>query len=105
MYMFKYILKRLGLLIMTFLIIEVICFVLIKLLPIVVDVQMGKDKEILEEQFRARGYYDPIPVQFFNYIKRIITEGDFGISYNMPDIIKKLNWNRIIISSSSKLFF
>lgn len=85
MYMFKYILKRLGLLIMTFLIIEVICFVLIKLLPIVVDVQMGKDKEILEEQFRARGYYDPIPVQFFNYIKRIITEGDFGISYNMPD--------------------
>ena len=74
MYMFKYILKRLGLLIMTFLIIEVICFVLIKLLPIVVDVQMGKDKEILEEQFRARGYYDPIPVQFFNYIKRIITE-------------------------------
>lgn len=85
MYMFKYIMKRLGLMIMTFLIIEIICFVLIKLLPIVIDVQIGKDADILKAQFEARGYYDPIPVQFFNYIKRIITEGDFGISYNMPD--------------------
>ena len=85
MYMFKYIMKRLGLMVMTFLIIEIICFVLIKLLPIVIDVQIGKDADILKAQFEARGYYDPIPVQFFNYIKRIITEGDFGISYNMPD--------------------
>ena len=52
-------------------IIIVICFVLIKLLPINIDVQLGKDREIIEAQLRARGYFDPIPVQLFNYIKRI----------------------------------
>ena len=48
MYMFKYIMKRLGLLVMTFLIIEIICFVLIKALPIVIDVGIGKDREIAQ---------------------------------------------------------
>ena len=43
MYMFKYVLKRLGLMLMTFCIIMLMCFVLIKLLPIVVTVQIGQD--------------------------------------------------------------
>lgn len=69
---------------MTFVIIEVICFVLIKSLPIVIDIQLGKDTEILKNQLIARGYYDPIPVQFVNYIKRIFLYGDFGICVNLP---------------------
>ncbi len=69
---------------MTFLIIEVICFILIKSLPIVIDIQLGKDREILEAQLRARGYFDPIPVQLVNYIVRIFTKGDFGICVNLP---------------------
>lgn len=93
MYMFKYILKRLGLLIMTFLIIEVICFVLIKLLPIVIVPNIGQDKKIIEAQFEARGYYDPIPVQFFNYIRRIIVDGDFGMCYNMADYRFRPVWD------------
>ena len=40
MYMFKYVLKRLGLMLMTFCIIMLMCFTLIKLLPIVVTVQI-----------------------------------------------------------------
>ena len=93
MYMLKYILKRLGLAIMTFLIIEIICFVLIKLLPIVIDLPIGKDRELLEAQLEARGYYDPIPVQFFNYIKRIILYGDFGVSFNLPEYRYKPVWD------------
>ena len=89
MYMFKYIMKRLGLLIMTFVIIEIICFVLIKSLPIVIDVQLGKDRELIEYTLKSRGYYDPIPVQFFNYIKNIFTKGDFGICYNLPEYRNK----------------
>ena len=89
MYMFKYIMKRLGLLVLTFLIIEIICFVLIKSLPIVINVQIGQDREIIEAQIRARGYYDPIPVQFVNYIKNILTKGDFGICVNLPDYRNK----------------
>ena len=93
MYMFKYILKRLGLLLMTFLIIIVICFVLIKMLPIHIDVQIGKDREILEAQYAARGYYDPILVQLFNYVKRIFTEGDFGICVNLPGYANDPVWD------------
>ena len=85
MYMFKYIMKRVGLLLMTFVIIEVICFVLIKALPIVIDVQIGKDRELIEAQLRARGYFDPIPIQFWRYIVRIFTKGDFGICVNLSE--------------------
>lgn len=84
MYMFKYIMKRIGLMLMTFLIIMIMCFVLIKLLPIVVNVSIGQDADIIKAQIEARGYYDPIPVQFVNYIKRIF-QGDFGIGVNMPE--------------------
>lgn len=84
MYMFKYIMKRLGLMLMTFLIIMIMCFVLIKLLPIVINVNIGQDADIIKAQIEARGYYDPIPVQFINYVRRIF-EGDFGIGVNMPE--------------------
>ena len=85
MYMFKYIMKRLGLLILTFAIIEIICFVLIKSLKVTIDISFGKDASILRAQLEARGYFDPIPVQFINYIKNIVTRGDFGICYNLPE--------------------
>lgn len=85
MYMLKYILKRIGLMLLTFVIIMIICFVLIKLLPIHIDVQLGQDAEIIRNQLIARGYYDPIPVQFFNYLKRIFLYGDFGIAVNLAE--------------------
>ena len=89
MYMFKYIMKRLGLLLLTFVIIEIICFVLIKSLPIVINVGIGQDRDIIEAQIRSRGYYDPIPVQFVRYIQNVFTKGDFGICYNLPDYRNK----------------
>lgn len=92
MYMFKYILKRLGLMIMTFLIIFLISFVLIKRLPIVINVTIGQDKEIIEATLIARGYYDPIPVQLINYIKRIF-QGDFGVGVNLPEYRNKPVWD------------
>ena len=84
MYMFKYILKRIGLMIMTFMIIFCICFVLIKLLPIPINVTIGQDRELIEAQLAARGYYDPIPQQFVRYVSRVF-HGDFGIGVNMPE--------------------
>ena len=96
MYMFKYILKRLGLLVMTFLIIIIMCFVLIKLLPITIDVQLGKDADIIKAQYEARGYFDPIIVQLFNYAKRIVTEGDFGICVNLPGYLNDPVWDVLV---------
>lgn len=94
MYMFKYITKRLGLMLFTFLIIFTMCFVLIKLLPIPTTVLPGQDPEIVMKILEGRGWitniaegengvwtYDRVPilVQYFTYAKRIITQGDFGI--------------------------
>ncbi len=92
MYMFKYVMKRIGLMLFTFVTIMIICFTLIKLLPITIDIQFGKDRDILMNQLKARGYYDPIPTQFFNYIKRIVVSGDFGIGVNLPEYRNKPVW-------------
>lgn len=89
MYMFKYIMKRLGLMILTFFIIELICFVLIKSLPVVIDVPQGVDRAIIENQINDRGYNDPIPVQLIAYIRRIILDGDFGVCFNIPQYRNK----------------
>ncbi len=96
MYMLKYILKRIGLMVMTFVIIFTICFVLIKLLPITINVTIGQDREIIENQLKARGYYDPIPKQFFMYLERIFKEGDFGIGTNMPEFRNKPVWDTFV---------
>ena len=94
MYMFKYVSKRLGLVVFTFLIIFTMCFVLIKLLPIPTNALPGQDPEIVMKTLEGRGWitniregengvweYDrvPIMIQYGTYIKRIVTQGDFGL--------------------------
>ena len=93
MYMFKYIMKRIGLMLMTFAIIMLTCFILIKMLPIVITLAPGQDRDILEAQIKGRGYYDPILVQLFNYLKRIFLHGDFGIGVNMPEFRNQPVWD------------
>lgn len=96
MYMFKYILKRIGLMLFTFCVIMLMCFVLIKLLPIPINAGLGQDRELLEANLRARGYYDPIMVQLWSYLKRIFTEGDFGIGINMPGYANQPVWDAFV---------
>ena len=94
MYMFRYVTKRLGLMLFTFFIIFTMCFVLIKLLPIPTNALPGQDPEIIMKTLEGRGWitnikegengvwsYDRVPIliQYGTYIKRIITQGDFGI--------------------------
>ncbi len=87
--MFKYVLKRLGLMIFTFLVIITICFVLIKLLPIRDAAQFGKDQAVVEMRREALGYYEPIPVQLILFFQRSLLGGDWGIGetmYRMKDV-------------------
>ncbi len=99
MYMFKYVLKRVGLMLMCFCIIMLICFVLIKLLPFEVTAGLQEDANKLYFKLVDRGYienlvynsngnvigYDKVPImkQLGLYLKRIFTEGDFGIGVKM----------------------
>ena len=107
MYMFKYVMKRLGLMLFTFAIIFTMCFVLIKLLPIPTNVLPGQDPEIKFKTLEGRGWitniqegengvwtYDRVPilVQLGNYVKRIITKGDFGIVTTHGEYLGKDIW-------------
>ena len=108
MYMFKYVMKRLGLMLLTFSIIFVMSFVLIKLLPIHVNVGPGQDLYIAYKQLEGRGWitniqrgpnntftYDRVPIfiQLGTYLKRIITEGDFGIATTYGEYLNRPVWN------------
>ena len=77
--MFKYVLKRLGLMIFTFFIITTICFVLVKLLPMPAIKEMGKDVNIILARREAMGYNKPILVQYYLYWKHILLYGDMGL--------------------------
>lgn len=111
MYMFKYITKRIGLALMTFCVIMLICFTLIKMLPLVVTIAPGQDGNILYFQLEARGYitnlrYDvygnvdgfdnvPILTQLWNYIQRIF-QGDFGVGVSMAEYRAQPVWDVFI---------
>ncbi len=97
MYMFKYICKRLGLVLMTFTIIFVMCFVLIKLKPIDMNtVGIGQDGDKLRNLLEARGYLKPIPEQLFLYLKRIVLDLDFGVGVYIPQYSGQPVWGVFI---------
>ena len=79
MYLFKYILKRLGLAILTFFIIITMCFVLVKLLPNRADVPFGKDGELIQKRRDMLGYDLPILQQYWRFWKYAF-QGQFGAS-------------------------
>ena len=90
MYMFKYILKRLGLMVMTFAIIVVICFILIRSLPIDFSVIPGQDADIIKQHYADLGFEvpgypsKPMIVKLYLYLKNIFTKGDFGMISMLP---------------------
>ena len=107
MYMFKYVTKRIALMLMTFFIIFTMCFVLIKLLPIPTNALPGQDPEIVMRTLEGRGWitniqkgengvytYDRVPIflQFGNYLTRIFTQGDFGIATTYGEYLNMDLW-------------
>ena len=88
------------------------CFVLIKLLPIPTNVLPGQDPEIIMKTLEGRGWitniqkgengvytYDRVPIllQYGNYIKRVITQGDFGIATTYGEYLN-MNLREVFIS-------
>ncbi len=78
----KYVLKRLLLMIFTFLIIMGICFVLVRMLPFKSEAT-GQQKIIEDARREALGYNEPIPQQLFIYAKNVITKWDWGVSWKI----------------------
>ncbi len=81
--MVKYVLKRVALMLMVFLIIISMCFVLIKLLPNKPAEQFGKDMELIEMRREALGYNKPIIEQYGIFLRKTLIGGDWGISESL----------------------
>ena len=81
--MTKYVIKRILYMFLTMFVITVMCFVLIKLLPLPAVREMGKDINLVLMKREKMGYNRPIMVQFFLYLKNILTEWDWGVGEQM----------------------
>ena len=80
--MFKYICKRLLLMLMTFFIIITICFFLVRMLP--QEMPIDKNQQaVMAARWEALGYNKPIIVQYGLYLKGIFTSFDFGTSWKI----------------------
>ncbi|MFO8069549.1 MAG: ABC transporter permease [Alkalibacterium sp.] len=78
----KYILKRVGMSVVTLLIIVLVLFTLMQLLP---GSPFNDERLSIEQQqvlMTKYGLNDSVPVQFFRYVKNMLT-GDFGKSYTI----------------------
>lgn len=79
MYMLKYILKRLGLMLFTFFVIMLICFVLIKLLPVPDVIVFGQDSNLIKIRREMLGYNKPIMEQFGIFLESVFTKWNWGV--------------------------
>lgn len=81
--MLKYVLKRIGLMILTFFIIMTMCFILVRLLPVSAARGPGVDLDQLEAEREALGLNKPLLVQYWDFLKGLLTKFDWGLSTNM----------------------
>ncbi len=80
--MLKYVIKRIFLMLLTFIIIISICFILIKLVPITDGTDIIKN-EIEKARREALGYNKPIIVQLGIYLKNLFFHFDLGVSWKL----------------------
>ena len=77
--MLKYVIKRVLLMFFTLFVIMTMCFVLIKLLPLPAIKEMGKDINLILMKREQMGYNKPILVQYFLFLKSVLTSWDWGL--------------------------
>lgn len=78
--MIKYVIKRILLMLMVFMIIISMCFILVKLLPDKPPEQFGKDMELIKLRRELLGYNKPLIEQYGIFVTRTLLGGDWGIS-------------------------
>ncbi|AAU37974.1 ABC transporter permease subunit [[Mannheimia] succiniciproducens] len=90
--MFKFILKRILMVIPTFLAITLVTFALVHFIPgDPVEIRMGErgvDPIVHAQMMEQMGLNDPLPEQYLNYIKGVV-QGDFGRSFRNNEPVLK----------------
>ena len=78
--MFKYILQRIGAMLLTLFLVMALSFMIIRLMPMSIFENPEVSPEIQYQLEEEMHLHDPIPVQLFYFIEGIVTELDFGTS-------------------------
>ncbi len=85
--MFKYFCKRLGWAILALIILLLLVYFLMQAIPTYPLERQNSDTDITyENKLRAAGLLENIFVQFGEFIKKLFTEGKFGVIYNNSDV-------------------
>ncbi|GAB3412315.1 ABC transporter permease [Flindersiella endophytica] len=112
-----YIVRRIGLMVLTLIAISIATFAVINLPPgdYVSTLQAqaeGRGEEIAQERLAALreryGLSEPFVGQYWNWISNIVFHGDFGESFAWNKPVSSLIWNRVALSfflSISTLIF
>lgn len=93
--MLNYILKRVGLMFITFFISIFLYFMFIKLIPDNHVPPLGSDDEHYQNVVEKEGWNKPIPVQFVYWIRNIVTEGSFGWSKDYSEDVSIVYFSRV----------
>lgn len=110
MEMFKYVVKRILLMLLTFFIIMTLCFILVKMLPLTNLPQDPALRDIILARRELMGYNKPILVQYGIFLRRVILHWDWGIGETMysgrevVDIFAEKLPPTILINTYSLLF-
>ena len=96
MYMLKYTIKRILLMLMVFLVITTMYFVLIKLLPSAPATMYGKDMELIEARRELLGYNEPILKQYKYYWFGRTSYTFYELDENGEKVIKKDENNKTV---------
>lgn len=83
MEMFKYVVKRILLMLLTFFIIMTLCFILVKMLPITNLPQDPAMRDIVLARRELMGYNKPILVQYGIFLRQVLLHWDWGIGETM----------------------
>ncbi|PKK87674.1 MAG: ABC transporter permease, partial [Tenericutes bacterium HGW-Tenericutes-8] len=94
----NYVLKRIGLIILTASIIIFLVFVFIKLLPQYQQAVLGVDPETRDLLIQREGYGKPILEQFFIWVQNIVRDGGLGRSLKLKRDIVLVMAERIPVS-------
>lgn len=102
--LFKYFMKRLGLMFITFFIVIFLFFVFIKLLPDNYVPTPGTGDEWYEYYKIREGWDQPIVIQFGLWIRNIIQDGSFGFSYLLKRDVSDVYFSKIPASIRINIF-
>ena len=108
--MLKYTLQRILYMFVVFMIITLMCFVLIRMLPLAPLPAGDPHTAIVEARREAMGYNKPYLEQFWMFLKNVVTNFDWGVSdklflgQNVVDIFTQRLPATVIVNLYSILF-